>query len=305
MGTWTTTRRGKSTDCYMYVSLFATSPLTSNQDCPTFPALAHYIHHVAAATATACRSLVRGARVAICWDGGRHHAQRDKASGFCYVADIVLGIMLLAKEGRPRVDRPQRNKRPRIMYIDLDLHHGDGVAKAFHSPTHFTTGRQRPPKVLTLSVHHSSRTFFPGPTPAPSPNTTSPFTLNVPLEPYPSPATYQRVFEDCISPVKQAFDPDYIVLQLGADGLPGDPIGQWGAWNSGGIGGMAWCAKQVQSWGLPMCVLGGGGYNHANTARAWTAVTAALVSLNRTISRREPKLIVVGWLRGPGRCTAS
>jgi acetoin utilization deacetylase AcuC-like enzyme len=75
-----------------------------------------------------------------------------------------------------------------------------------------------------------------------------------------------------------AFKPDYVVLQLGADGLPGDPIGKWGAWSVDGPGGMAWYAKKVREWGVPMCVLGGGGYNNANAARAWTTVTSAMVS---------------------------
>jgi acetoin utilization deacetylase AcuC-like enzyme len=238
---------------------------------------------VAAATTTACRELIRGSMVSICWDGGRHHALRDRASGFCYVADIVLGIMLLAKEGKPRsLDPPapvsRRHKRTRIMYIDLDLHHGDGVAKAFHSPTHYLTGKERPPQVLTLSVHHSSPSFFPAPTPLSTPDTSSPFTLVVPLDAYPTIHTYHRVFIDCIEPVRKAFDPDYIVLQLGADGMPADRIGQYGAWNADGVGGMTWCAEQVKSWGIPMCVLGGGGYDHGNTARAWSKVTAALVS---------------------------
>jgi histone deacetylase 1/2/histone deacetylase 8 len=76
------------------------------------------------------------------------------------------------------------------------------------------------------------------------------------------------------------------VLQLGADGLSGDPIGQWGAWAVDGIGGMAWYAEQVRSWGIPLCILGGGGYDNANTARAWTTVTSKMVGgLDESSSR--------------------
>lgn len=206
------------------------------------------------------------------WDGGRHHAQRNHASGFCYVADIVLGIMLLAKEGK------RSNRRPRILYVDLDLHYGDGVAKAFLSPTRYTT-KGRAPQVLTLSVHHASPVFFPlSPMSSlPKPDTPHPFTLSVPLAAYPSASTYRRVFDDCIEPIKQAFDPDYVVLQLGADGLPDDRIGQYGGWSVEGEGGMSWCVQRIKDWRVPLCVLGGGGYNHANTARAWAAATAVLV----------------------------
>jgi histone deacetylase 1/2 len=209
--------------------------------------------------------------IAINWDGGRHHAQRGRASGFCYVADIVLGIMLLAKS---RIE----GRRPRIVYLDLDIHNGDGVAKAFASPTHFSKDTERPPQVLTFSIHHSSPVFFPAPTNLPCPNTPNPFTLSIPLAAYPSSQTYERIYHDCVDPIRLAFKPDYVVLQLGADGLPGDPIGKWGAWSVDGPGGMAWYAKKVREWGVPMCVLGGGGYNNANAARAWTTVTSAMVS---------------------------
>jgi histone deacetylase 1/2 len=209
--------------------------------------------------------------VAINWDGGRHHAQRGRASGFCYIADIVLGIMSLA---RTRVE----GRRPRIMYLDMDIHNGDGVAKAFASPTHFTNDTERPPQVLTMSVHHSSPVFFPAPTALPTPDTPSPFTLSVPLSAFPSPKTYERIYYECVEPTRRAFRPDYVVLQLGADGLPADPIGQWGAWSIDGPGGMAWYAEKVKAWGIPICILGGGGYDNANAARAWTTVTSKMVS---------------------------
>ena len=246
----------------------------TRKDCPVFPALPAYISLVAAATSTACQLLANGETdIAVNWDGGRHHAQRGRASGFCYVADVVLGIMLLAKS---RIE----GRRPRIMYLDLDIHNGDGVAKAFASPTHFTKDTERPPQVLTFSIHHSSPVFFPAPTALPSPDTPNPFTLSMPLAAYPSSQTYERIYHDCVDPIRLAFKPDYVVLQLGADGLPGDPIGKLGAWSIEGNGGMAWYAGKVREWGVPTCVLGGGGYDNANAARAWTTVTSTMVSDN-------------------------
>jgi len=174
--------------------------------------------------------------------------------------------------------RVEGKRRPRIMYLDLDLHNGDGVAKAFASPTYFAKDTERPPQVLTLSIHHSSPVFFPAPTALPTSDTPNPFTLSVPLAAFPSPKTYERIYHDCVEPIRQAFRPDYVVLQLGADGLPGDPIGQWGAWSIDGPGGMAWYAEKVKSWGIPMCILGGGGYDSPNAARAWTTVTSKMVS---------------------------
>lgn len=216
---------------------------------------------------------------------------RKKASGFCYVADIVIGIMALAKEGVPRsmsnaADGAIRRK-PRILYLDLDIHYGDGVAQAFHSPNRYPVieaGKRPPriPQVLTLSLHHSSPLFFPPPAPLsllPKADTPHPFSLSIPLRPYPSCKTYARLMGSCIEPVVTAFDPDYVVLQLGLDGLARDPLAKVGGWALDGAGGVGWCVERVKAWGKPLCVLGGGGYHPANTARGWAYATSILVSV--------------------------
>lgn len=192
--------------------------------------------------------------------------------------------MLLMKEDQAAVPR----RKPRIMYLDFDLHYGDGVASAFHSPTSFPTqgadairrAKLRVPQVLTLSIHHSSRAFYPPPTPLsqlPSPTTPHLYSLSMPLHAYPSAKTYAAIWPS-IQAVHDAYKPDYVVLQLGADGLPSDPVGQWGNWSTHGVGGMLWVAQKVKEWSLPLCVLGGGGYNNPNTARAWAGVTSVMVS---------------------------
>lgn len=83
-------------------------------------------------------------QIAINWAGGWHHAKRSEASGFCYLNDIVLGIQHL-------LSAPRFSTGP-ILYIDLDLHHGDGVEEAFAYS----------PRVITFSVHHGAPGFFPG-----------------------------------------------------------------------------------------------------------------------------------------------
>lgn len=198
--------------------------------------------------------------------------------------------MLLAKT---RIE----GRRPRIMYLDLDIHNGDGVAKAFASPTHFTKDTERPPQVLTFSIHHSSPIFFPAPTALSTSDTPNPFTLSIPLAPFPSPNTYERIYHDCVEPIRLAFKPDYVVLQLGADGLPGDPIGKWGAWSVAGVGGMAWYAERVRDWGVPMCILGGGGYNNANAARAWATVTSKMVSAQLDLTENRYDRIYLSMFR--------
>ena len=116
------------------------------QDCPPFRDMHEYIQLVAGATLTAVDALKDDVcDIAICWDGGRlwhtfasdglylilisrHHAQKSKASGFCYVADCILAILSLK---RPVPSVPMR--RPRVMYVDLDLHFSDAVSQAFYN----------------------------------------------------------------------------------------------------------------------------------------------------------------------------
>lgn len=166
------------------------------------------------------------------------------------------------------------------MYLDLDLHYGDGVARAFACPTHFPhplSGRPRPPQVLTLSVHHVSPLFFPPGAPGTSgAETPHPFNLSLGLAEHAAPPTYARLWGN-VEKIYLAWEPDYVVLQLGVDGLPRDPIGQVGGWNTAGVGGVAWVVQQVLAWKTPMAVLGGGGYQHANAARAWATATSVLV----------------------------
>ena len=78
--------------------------------------------------------------MAINWSGGLHHAKKGEASGFCYVNDIVLAIMELLKH------------HTRVLYIDIDIHHGDGVQEAFYATD----------RVMTVSFHKHGNNFFPG-----------------------------------------------------------------------------------------------------------------------------------------------
>ncbi|XP_063288312.1 histone deacetylase 8 isoform X2 [Pelobates fuscus] len=110
-------------------------------DCPITEGIYDYAAAVGGATITAAEQLNEGkTRIAFNWPGGWHHAKKDEASGFCYLNDAVLGILKL------------RQKFDRVLYIDMDLHHGDGVEDAFS----FTS------KVMTVSLHKFSPGFFPG-----------------------------------------------------------------------------------------------------------------------------------------------
>ena len=129
----------------------------------------------------------------------RHHAQKDMAAGFCIINDIVLGIMELQKNFS------------RILYLDLDVHHGDGVERAF----------QYTDKVLTVSLHHFAEGFYPG-TGSGNRSAVPARTravVNLPLKSGLCRATLARIFDQLIEPLVASFHPEAVVLQCGVDGM--------------------------------------------------------------------------------------
>ncbi|KAF8582573.1 histone deacetylase complex protein [Ramaria rubella] len=247
-----------------YVLRFSPSNLDNSSeglgledDCPPFPGLSQYVQQVAGASLTGAAILKQGhADVAINWDGGRHHAQKSHAAGFCYVADCVLAILTL-----------KRPPKSRIMYLDLDLHFSDAVSQAFAGST---SGQ-----VLTVSIHHSAPGFFPASplSSLPNPGTCDPYTLSLPLKRGASDRTFHRIWK-YVESVKCAFRPDLVVVQCGVDGLAGDPCATWN-WSLGSSeGSFGWCISQVLQWECKTLLLGGGGYNSPNAARAWCYATS-------------------------------
>ena len=114
---------------------------TVGDDCPVFDGLYDYCRVYTGGSIDGAMKLNHNlADVAINWSGGLHHAKRSEASGFCYVNDIVLGILELLKY------------HPRVLYLDIDIHHGDGVEEAFYSTD----------RVMTVSFHKYGDYFFPG-----------------------------------------------------------------------------------------------------------------------------------------------
>ena len=118
------------------------NPISVNvgEDCPVFDGLYEFCQLSAGGSVAAAVKLNKQvADICINWGGGLHHAKKSEASGFCYVNDIVLGILELLKYHQ------------RVLYIDIDVHHGDGVEEAF-----YTTDR-----VMTVSFHKYGE-YFPG-----------------------------------------------------------------------------------------------------------------------------------------------
>ncbi|KAJ3229016.1 Histone deacetylase 8 [Chytriomyces hyalinus] len=224
-------------------------------DCPVFPGLGDYVKQIAGGTIAAVQQLMNGAAdVAIHWDGGRHHAHRDFASGFCYVNDIVLGILELHK------------KFKKVLYIDLDIHHCDGVESAFEFSS----------KVFRLSFHKHEVGFFPGT--GSSSDTGSgkgkKHALNIPMPASTTSETFLETFKETLQAVlgTQYLNPNVIVMQCGLDGCRADPLVQQG-WklDSFVIGNCVRSLLDVVD--VPVLLLGGGGYSNAMAARGWTYAT--------------------------------
>lgn len=168
------------------------------------------------------------------WSGGLHHAKRSEASGFWYINDIVLGILELLKY------------HARVMYIDIDIHHGDGVEEAFYV-SH---------RVMTVSFHKFGD-FFPG-----TGDTTDVgasegkyYAVNVPLNDGMDDDLFAALFKPIIARCIEVYRPGAVVLQCGADSLAGDRLGKFNL----SIKGRAACAQFVKPFNIPMLVLRGEG----------------------------------------------
>ncbi|XP_068273783.1 histone deacetylase 1 isoform X2 [Nyctibius grandis] len=199
--------------------------------------------------------------IAVNWAGGLHHAKKSEASGFCYVNDIVLAILELLKYHQ------------RVLYIDIDIHHGDGVEEAF-----YTTDR-----VMTVSFHKYGE-YFPGTGDLRDIGAGKGkyYAVNYPLRDGIDDESYEAIFKPVISKVMETFQPSAVVLQCGSDSLSGDRLGCFNLT----IKGHAKCVEFVKSFNLPMLMLGGGGYTIRNVARCWTYETA--VALDTEIPNELP-----------------
>jgi acetoin utilization deacetylase AcuC-like enzyme len=152
-----------------------------------------------------------------------------------------------------------------VLYIDIDVHHGDGVQEAFYQSN----------RVMTISFHRYDGDFFPG-TGALyeiGQNEGKYYTLNVPLHEHIDDASYLYVFQTTMTQVMESFKPQAVVLQCGADSLAGDRLGSFNL----SIKGHGECVRFMKSFNVPLLVLGGGGYTIRNVARCWTYETSVLV----------------------------
>ncbi|CCW62591.1 unnamed protein product [Phytomonas sp. EM1] len=227
-------------------------------DCPLFPEVWSLVESQAGASLACADALIQGeARIAMNWAGGMHHAAAAHASGFCFVNDAVLCIRRLLRRFQ------------RVLYVDLDVHHGDGVEGAFYGN----------PRVLTLSLHQFGDGFFPGSGGYGGADTAQSFAVNVPLPALTGDAAYLLSFRTALTASVSCFDPEAVVVQCGADTIAGDLIGRLC------VSTLAHtqCVADVLSLGRPTALLGGGGYHVFHTAKCWAIHTAT--ALGRTATQ--------------------
>ena len=189
--------------------------------------------------------------------GGTHHGLPDRANGFCYLNDLVLGILALRHSGVTRV-----------AYVDIDAHHCDGVAQAFADV----------PEVLMISVHEQGRWPFTG-------------TLgeccvgnafNLPVPKGFNDTEMRAVLDRLILPRVAAHGAQAVVLQCGADAVTEDPLSRLCLSNNAHRA----VVRALRPLSPRLLVTGGGGYNPWSVGRLWTGVWAELAG--QTIPDRLP-----------------
>ncbi|XP_020532106.1 histone deacetylase 19 [Amborella trichopoda] len=225
------------------------------EDCPVFDGLYSFCQTYAGGSVGAAVKLNnKESDISINWSGGLHHAKKCEASGFCYVNDIVLAILELLKWHQ------------RVLYIDIDIHHGDGVEEAF-----YTTDR-----VMTVSFHKFGD-YFPGTGHLKDVGYGKGkcYSLNVPLNDGIDDESYKNLFRPIIQKVMEVYQPEAVVLQCGADSLSGDRLGCFNL----SVKGHADCVRFLRSFNVPLMLLGGGGYTIRNVARCWCYETAVAVGV--------------------------
>ncbi|MEW6587159.1 MAG: acetoin utilization protein AcuC [Nitrospirota bacterium] len=222
-------------------------------DNPVFEGVYDWSSLVAGASLQAADLIMRGGcDITFNIAGGLHHAMPGRASGFCYINDPVLAIMSLLKNGM------------RVAYVDIDAHHGDGVQYAFYSTD----------RVLTVSLHETGTILFPG---SGFENETGAgrgegYSVNIPLPPTCDDQLFVYAFEEIVPPLVGKFSPDVVVTQLGVDSFHGDPLAHLNFTNNGFVRVVESMKEIAPKW----LALGGGGYDMANVARAWTLAWAVM-----------------------------
>jgi acetoin utilization deacetylase AcuC-like enzyme len=239
-----------------------------------FPGMLEAGRLVAGATMASLDAVAAGQRAHVFTPlAGLHHAQRRRAVGFCLVNDVAVAIA-----------RCTRAWPLRVLYVDLDAHHGDGVQAAFYDD----------PRVCTVSLHETGRYLFPGSGEVHElgrpPGTGR--SVNVPLEPRTGDDGFLAAFDAVVEPLAAAFRPDLLVTQNGCDGHADDPLSDLTL----SLRGLRELARRLHRLAHRHCrgrwvATGGGGYDLDRVLpRAWALLWSELSG------RRLPSRVPAAWL---------
>ncbi len=201
--------------------------------------------------------------------GGLHHAQLDRASGFCIFNDIVVAVRVLQRDFG----------LTRIAVVDIDGHHGDGTQALLYDES-----------ILTISLHQYDGRFYPGTGRVEEigRGAGTGYSVNVPLPRRVGDATYLAAFDAVVPPLLRAYQPEFIIVQYGTDAHVGDPLVGLSLTTRAyaGLAHRLHVLAHELSRGR-LLFLGGGGYNPASVARCW-AILMAVLSGKLTDNAPEP-----------------
>ncbi len=230
-------------------------------DNPIFPGMDLATRWLVGGTLHGARLLMDGAETRVLQlGGGLHHAQKDRAAGFCLYNDLAVAIRAFVDHGW------------RVAYLDIDLHHGDGVQKLFYDQD----------KVLTISLHETGHYLYPGTGHIQELGAGSArgLSVNVPFEPFTESESYLEAFEDVVPRTLEQFSPHVLVVQAGADAHFADLMGD-----------LALTTQTFEklyrrildlagehTQGRVLVTLGGG-YDNQVVARVWTLLYLTLMEL--------------------------
>ena len=201
--------------------------------------------------------LTAGGGTVHCPGGGTHHGRRDRAAGFCFLNDPVLGLLTW-------LDLGLRN----IVYLDIDAHHGDGVQDAFHDDD----------RVFTISLHEVGRWPFTGAVE----DRAGGAARNFPVPAGCNDSEYDWLMRQAVLPLIAARQPEAIMLQAGADSMEEDPLARLSLSNNAYMAVL----QAIRPLTPRLVVLGGGGYNPWTVGRCWAALWGILN--DRPIPSRLP-----------------
>ncbi len=210
-----------------------------------------------------------------CPGGGTHHGRPNRASGFCFLNDPVLGLLTWLDQGLDN-----------IVYLDIDAHHGDGVEDAFLND----------PRVLTISLHERNRWPFSGDAHPKS----GAMALNFPLPSGCNDNEFAYVIENAVLPMIERRRPQAIMIQAGADALLEDPLAKLALSNNA----YRSTVGQVMALAPRLIVLGGGGYNPWSVGRCWALIWGTLNQFpvpERLPPQAESTLRTLRYDRAAGR----